>query len=426
MQFLTVNGPSVYAQAEFSETMDAHMLSARNKLKWINPSRKVRLNCFELAALAFAYRMVIKEELAPEDVLAKVPGLADKLERYRKRAKRAAIKQIGGDAYGEQAECWRRFLQYIHSILCFRPTLWKSIASRVFHIDRREKVLALAVAVAPTADPVQLGQMADLAKRELLRGRHPETLGMVVSDDACGGKFMARFLRNRIDPYLLAPEFQALDIRQSARGELLKKALVLDEPDEPVCEVQVSEKIGDEHRNIIEVPFQSAESPAEVPAAPLVSTIPTILPTQQKLAEHYAQWLLGEADPEYWPEINQQIQHLAWNFTRRYVRETTSKTIAEAIVEAKPSETKTVHVAALSMEVQASDVPLSALDIINFYAEWGASWLLAVNPDRTPACNATVEGLRLAREQWACLDPLTRQCKLDAIYRRNFQLPCPF
>ena len=54
---------------------------------------------------------------------------------------------------------------------------------------------------------------------------------------------------------------------------------------------------------------------------------------------------------------------------------------------------------ALAIEVQASDVPLTALDIINFYAEWGASWLLAVNPARVPACNATVEGSRLAREQ---------------------------
>jgi hypothetical protein len=400
VQFLTVNGPSVYAQAEFSETMDAHMLSARNKLKWINPSRKVRLNCFELAALAFAYRMVIKEELAPEDVLAKVPGLADKLERYRKRAKRAAIKQIGGDAYGEQAECWRKFLQYIHSILCFRPTLWKSSASRVFHIDQREKVLALAVAVAPTADPVQLGQMADLAKRELLRGRHPETLGMVVSDDACGGKFMARFLLNRIDPYLLAPEFQSLDIRQSARGELLKKALVIDEPDEPANEVPVAEQIVEEQGDTTEVPLPSVESPAEVPAALLVSAISSTLPTRQELAEHYAQWLFEEVDPADWEKISKLAHYLVWTYTCRYVRQTTSKTIAEAIVEAKPIERKTVHVALLSIEVQHSDVPLTLDDIINFYAEWGASWLLAVNPARTPACNATVEGLHLARKQF--------------------------
>jgi hypothetical protein len=59
--------------------------------------------------------------------------------------------------------------------------------------------------------------------------------------------------------------------------------------------------------------------------------------------------------------------------------------------------------------------------MVNFYAEWGAKWLLAVNPASTPACTATVEGLRLAREQLACLDPSTRQCKLDAIYRRYFQ-----
>jgi hypothetical protein len=421
VQFLTVSGPRVYAQAEYDKTMNGYVLSALNKLKWINPSRKVRLNCFELAALLFAYRMVIKEELAPEDVLAKVPGLADKLEKYRKRAKRAAIKQIGGDAYGEQTACWQRFLQYIHCILCFRPILWRSSASRIFHRDRREKLLALATEVAPTADPARLRHLVDNAKREVIRDRHPVTLGMLVEDDTRGREFLAQFLIDRIAPELLAPEFQPLCIRQSARGELLKKALVIDEPDEPAYEVQVSETTGDEHRNIVEVPLPSVESPAEVPAALLVSAIPKTLPTWQELAEHYAQWLIEELDPEDWETISRLAHSLAWEYTSRYVRQTTSKTIAEAIVEAKPIERKTVHVAVLSIEVQHRDVPLTALDFINFYAEWGASWLLAVNPARTPACNATVEGLRLAREQWARLDPLTQQCKLDAIYRRSFQ-----
>ncbi len=418
VQFLTVNGPGVYARAEFSEAMAAHMLSAWNKLKWINPSRKVRLNCFELAALAFAYRMAIKEELAPEDVLAKVPGLADKLERYRKRAKRAAIKQIGRDAYGEQAECWRRFLQYVHSILCFRPTLRKSSALLVFHRDRREKLLALAAEVAPTADPVQLRHLVDLAKSEVLRDRHLETLGLLVENDTRGREFMARFLLKRIDPELLAPEFQTLDIRQSAREERLRSVMVLDAPDWPADEVQVTETTGEEHRDAIEVPLPSVESLVEAPVAPLLAAIPKTLPTQREVSEHYAGWLLDEADPEDWAEISKNIQYLAWNATARYTREATSKTIAEAIVEAKPVETKPVCVAVLSIEVQRNDVPMTSFDIANFYAEWGVRWLLAVRPDLGLAYNATVEGMRLAREKLALLDVSAQKCKLDEIYRR--------
>ena len=353
VQFLTVNGPRVYAQAEFDEAMYGHLLSARNKLKYLNPSRKVRLNSFVLAALAFAHRMVKREDLAPAEVLAEVPMLAQKLEKYRKRAKRATIKQIGSDAYGEQTACWHRFLQYIHSVLCFRPVLWRSSAQRIFHRDRREMMLAHATDVAPTADPAQLRRLVDLAKREIQRDRHPVTLGMLASNETLGREFMAGFLVKHIDPYLLTPEFQPLCILQSVREEQLKKALVFDQDDEPLDEVQVAEQIVVEQGYATDVPLPGVESPAEVPAAPLVSAIPKILPTQQEFAEHYAQWLLEEADPEYWADINKQIQYLAWKYTSRYARETTSKTIAEAIVEAKPIETKTVHVASLSIEVPA-------------------------------------------------------------------------
>jgi hypothetical protein len=326
VQFPSVNRSTVYSQAESDETMAGQMLTARNKLKEISGSRKVRLNCFELAAIAFALRLAQREELAPEDVLAKVPGLADKLENYRKRAKRAAIKDIGTVAYKEQAERWGRFLQWMRCILCYRPTLWKSSALPVFHRDRREMLFARATEVAPAADPALLLHLADLAKREILRDRHPVTLGMLVSDDGRGRDFMASFLLSRIDPELLTPEFQPLCILQSAREEQLKKALVFDADDEPLDEVQVvAGQIAEGPRTGTEVPAPSVENLAKAPDGPLVSDVPKTLPTQQKLAEHYAGWLLGEADPEYWPEINRQIQHLAWNFTRRYVRETTSR-----------------------------------------------------------------------------------------------------
>jgi hypothetical protein len=153
VQFTSIHGSSVYAPAEFDETMAGYMLSARNKLKWITASRKVRLNSFELAPCAYAFPTVRKEKLAPVEILAKVPELAAKLERYRKQAKRAAIKQIGGDAYGDQTACWCRFLKYVHSILCFRPDQWKTSALRYIHRDRREMMLARATEVAPTADP---------------------------------------------------------------------------------------------------------------------------------------------------------------------------------------------------------------------------------------------------------------------------------
>jgi hypothetical protein len=218
---------SVYAQVEASEIMAAHMLTARNELKWIQDSREVLLNSFQLAGAAFSFRLVEREKLVPEEVLAKVPTLAEKLEKYRKRTKRAAIKELGGDAYGEQAECWRRFVQYLRCIMCFRPTFRRSTGPRLIHRDRREKLLTLAKEVAPTLDPARLRYLVDLAKREVLRGRHPETLGLLVEDDMRGREFLARFISKHDGPYVLASEFQSLDVQQSERGERMKAGLVL-------------------------------------------------------------------------------------------------------------------------------------------------------------------------------------------------------
>jgi hypothetical protein len=402
VQFTGINGSIVYSQARASEVMASCVLTARNKLKWKNASRKIRLSSFELAALAFALRMVRKEKLAPVEVLAKVPGLANKLEKYRKRAMRAAIKQIGVDAYGEQAEIWRKFLQYVHSILCYRPTQRKFSGLRLLHRDQRQKLLELATEVAPTADPALLLHLVDLVKREVLRDRHPVTLGMLVSDDACGLEFMASFLGDHIDPYLFAPEFQSLDIVQSARGEELKKALVLDQDDDPIDEAQVAGKIVEEQRTATEVPLPSVGSPAEVPTAPLVSAIPKTLPTQQELVEHYAQWLLAEVHPADWESITTQTQVEIWRPTREPRQRTAPKITPGAGAEFRPS-------------CLSSD----AFEMNNRYAEWGAAWLLAKNPDPGTASNAARVGITIAGEQWDRLGYSAGGSTMMAIYLRD-------
>jgi hypothetical protein len=381
VQFTGTNGSIVYSQARASEVMASHVLTARNKLKWVNASRKIRLNCFQLAALAFALRMVRKEKLASKEVLAKVAGLANKLERYRKRAMRAAIKQIGVDAYGEQAEIWRRFLQYVHGILCYRPAQRKFSGLRLLHRDQRQKLLELATEVAPTADPALLLHLVDLVKREVLRDRHPVTLGMLVSDDARGLEFMASFLGNHIDPYLLAPEFQSLDIVQSAREEQLKKALVLDQDDDPVDEVQVAGKIVEEPGATTEEPPPRVESLAEAPAAPLASAV--TVSTQQELAEQYAEWLLAEVHPADWESITTQTQDEIWRPTRERRPRTVPKIPPGAGAEFRPS-------------CPGPD----AFELNNRYADWGAAWLLAGNPSPNTASKAAREGVRIAKEQW--------------------------
>ena len=90
-------GQEVYRVRRYDEEMAGHVLSCRNKLKFIGKSRMVCLNSFELAVAALAFRVVRKEKLVSKDMLASpsVAGLEYKLELHRKRAKRAAIKQNG-------------------------------------------------------------------------------------------------------------------------------------------------------------------------------------------------------------------------------------------------------------------------------------------------------------------------------------------
>ena len=67
---------------------------------------------FELAALAFALR-VPRTASASKGIPEEHKKLVDKLEDYRKRAKRATIQKRGGPAYSDSATRWKRFLGWM-------------------------------------------------------------------------------------------------------------------------------------------------------------------------------------------------------------------------------------------------------------------------------------------------------------------------
>jgi hypothetical protein len=120
VQFATTAVPSVFAQAEFSDVMAGHVVSTKDRLASVGPSRKILLNVFEFEAAAFALRFGLREKLVPEEARSKALALASKLEKYRKRAKRATIRWIGQADYKGRAESWSRFLLYMKSSACGR------------------------------------------------------------------------------------------------------------------------------------------------------------------------------------------------------------------------------------------------------------------------------------------------------------------
>jgi hypothetical protein len=390
----------LYANAQPSETMAGHLMSARNKLKAISGSRKVRLNSFELAACAFALRLVQKEALVSEDVLAKVSALADKLEKYRKRAKRAAVKAIGRNAYKEQAESWRRHLQFTHCILCYRPVRSRLKSPRLGHRDQREQLLRIAKEVAPTADPARLLELVDLARREVRRGRHGTKLRTLLSDEARAKQFMAQFILKRDGPDVLAPEFQPLDVRQSACGERMKIAMVIDESEESEPEVSVK-PTATEHCHA-SAKAATAGVSSKTPAALSVPvTDPQPVPSLKELALLYTKWLVREFDPGDWGSITKQTQLEIWRPYREPKYATAPKTVVSSDAEIRPA-------------YLGSD----AFEANNLYAIWGATWLIAKNPNPNTVARAATEGLRLA-DEWERMIYGNQKDKLSAIYLRS-------
>lgn len=403
VQFATIAVPGVFAQAQFSEVMAGHVLTAKNRLASVGPSRKIGLNVFQFEAAAYALRFGLREKLIPKEARVKALVLAAKLERYRKRAKRATIKAIGIAAYKQQAEIWRRFHLYMRSILCLRPDFVKSKALPLMHRNGREKLFEYANAVAPAVPRARLWRLVILAKREVLRDRHPVTLGMLVSDEKLGRRFMANFiLKREDDPHVLSKEFQSLDVIQSDREEKLKAALVLDDLDEPAEEVTVIKFSAELRPYTANLLVSGVDCSFEVPAAlPAPSAVSGPVPSAKELALLYTQWLAREFDPGDWGSITKQTQLEIWRPYREPKYATAPKTVLSSDAEIRPA-------------YLGSD----AFEANNVNAEWGAAWLTAKNSNPHTAASAAAEGLRLANE-WERMNYGAEKNRLDAIYLRS-------
>jgi len=222
----------VYRDRCLDEEMGDYVLSCRNKLKFTGAWCVVDLNCFEFAAAANAFRVVRKEKLVSKDMLASpsVAGLERKIENARRCAKRSAIKQIGPASYKEKADRWGHFVEWMRFNL-LSPRLRRKTRNGVWLLrkEQRETMRELAMqVVVETADQTQIYHLADLARREIRRGRHGTTLRALLADHDKARQFLAIFFLKRLDPEILVPEFQPLCVLQSNCGEQLKRALQLD------------------------------------------------------------------------------------------------------------------------------------------------------------------------------------------------------
>lgn len=213
----------------FDRDIAGYVLSARNAVKWINPSRQRRFNFIESAALGVALRTARREKLLPETVAPEqFIRLEQKLERYRRRIFRDTKRANDKAIYQQLWHRWKRLLRWMHwNIFRFGPRRWPRPVN--IHRLQREHTRTLALSmVEPNVDPACVIHLADLARREVRRGRHGIKLRVLLDDQERTIRFFKDFLLERLGPEALKPEFQHDWIIASERGEKFRAAIFVE------------------------------------------------------------------------------------------------------------------------------------------------------------------------------------------------------
>jgi hypothetical protein len=244
----------VYKQRAYDEGMAAKLTSLRTKLNTVPPRGKLRLDAFEFAAAALSFRVTRKKQLwsqalragnedaSPQQIsetMGAIAQLEKKLERYRRRAVRAAIRRIGKAVYKEQAQIWRAFVRAIRFNLLYdvdqagvarlarRPAstarTWKYQYETLLEMARD----VVAQRTTATISDIEMRRLVTLAKNELRRGRHDITLTEAIDDRDQGKEMLFNFIGKRfeLDEHIRL-KFADLSVQQSARGDKFRAATI--------------------------------------------------------------------------------------------------------------------------------------------------------------------------------------------------------
>jgi hypothetical protein len=234
-QYVTVQLPlanPVYERRAFDEEIFSYVLSCRNKVKQIGSSRKLRLNPFEVSALALATRVSLKVKSSHNEVVSGA-RFALKLEKLRKRAKRAWIRRRGVSSFRDTSLRWKRFVEWLRFEI-LAPSKRRSSRLESLEMIQREqrefmRDIARTIASAE-ADIKQMLHLADLARREVKRNRHPFTMRELIADKQKAELFLADFVLKRLGHTVLKSAYQPLCVRMSAKGKEMQAALTVTVP----------------------------------------------------------------------------------------------------------------------------------------------------------------------------------------------------
>jgi hypothetical protein len=246
----------VYGSQAYDDEMAVRVTRVRRKLWDLNQSRKIRIDAFELSALALALRLSRAQKLvdATQSISTEIRLLQFKIELYRKRAKRSAIARIRRLEYQSSAERWRRFVAWLRYNTLYlrlpergeaRPaTLWREQRRQLTELINK----SLVERFFETPSDVEMVKIVTLATRSLRRGRHRVSLRELLRAPQAHNDFLAGFVERRVElkrlPGALVPEWQAVSDRadkfkeyqERNRGEIVEPSSI--SPDKIITEEQ--------------------------------------------------------------------------------------------------------------------------------------------------------------------------------------------
>ena len=168
-ELIHLRPPAIHEDRQFDLEFSEWVLYVRNQVKWPTQSCKFHFTEVEFSILALAAR--VTRRLRKASSRASRP-LQDKLETFRKRAKRAAIAELGEQEYKETTLKWRHFLSWMRFyLLCFRMPLPPGTVKMIWRDQRSQLAVLIKNAISEMSDALvpdsTICWLAGLLKAEL-------------------------------------------------------------------------------------------------------------------------------------------------------------------------------------------------------------------------------------------------------------------
>jgi hypothetical protein len=393
---LGADNGGIYPRRRFDQDMADRIISVRRKLWEIASSRKVRLDMFELAAAAFALRILKPAADNPIDTNS-VRSLAQKLETYRKRAKRKTVGRFGYVETCIKSSRWRWFTGWCR-VNIVNPRVpfsqqqtrskrhWAAQRSQLGDMVRR---VVEANCYAALREP-QMKRVVRLLKEELRRGRHPMRLRELLQNrEGSGDTLLFDLVAKKVE---LVP----------GPGAKL-----------PLCVTQseIAERFKEGRRKRIQWmagqtgEFQSAPPSANAPAPP--SATPPITFVTASQAPHKAprtrvthQIVSAPSDQTLTAAVSRfldRVERFCWKDVVNWAIEINSR---ERGLPVKTSPTEALNQVVEACEPEGHDYTLTLYqDHVNFYQEWLLNWLRAYRSAPSEIQQILRDGYHLAVER---------------------------